>query len=205
MLFRSQITQLAAAQALDGTELVPIVQNGVTVRTTTGDIAASPVLTAEFLLVNYDPTVPNSRYLSTGSGLTLTDGGALSTYTIDLSGAISTLNGLSNGLVVKTSPTTLTNRTIASSTVGLTVSNGDGVSGNPSISLDGYPLSLAQLVGSGILSAQGGGVINPVVITGTAGEVDVADGDGIGGNPTISLPNTTVTRSEEHTSELQSH
>ena len=53
-----QITQLAAAQALDGTELVPIVQNGVTVRTTTGDIAASPVLTAEFLLVNYDPTVP---------------------------------------------------------------------------------------------------------------------------------------------------
>lgn len=187
-----QITQLAAAQPLDGSELVPIVQNGVTVRTTTGDIAASPVLTANFILTNYDPTLPNSRYLASGSGLTWTDGGALSTYTVSLTGAVSTLNGLSNGIVVKDSPTTLTNRSIASGTSGVTVTNGSGVSGNPTVSLDGYPLSLAQLVGTGILTAQGSGVVSPVVITGTAGQIDVADGDGIGGNPTISLPNSGV-------------
>lgn len=187
-----QITQLAAAQPLDGSELVPIVQNGVTVRTTTGDIAASPVLTANFILTNYDPTLPNSRYLASGSGLTWTDGGALSTYTVSLTGAVSTLNGLSNGIVVKDSSTTLASRSIASGTSGVTVTNGSGVSGNPTVSLDGYPLSLAQLVGTGLLSAQGSGVISPVAITGTAGQIDVADGDGIGGNPTISLPNTGV-------------
>jgi hypothetical protein len=188
-----QITQLSAAQPLDGTELVPIVQNGVTVKTTTGDIAASPVLTAQFVLVNYDPTVPNSRYLSASTGISLTDNGALAPYTIGLSGAVSNLNSISTGIVVKDSSTTLTSRTITAGTTGIAVSNGSGVSGDPSISLDGYPLSLSQLVGTGLLSAQGSGVINPVAVTGTAGQINVANGDGIGGNPTISLPATGVT------------
>jgi len=36
------ITQLPTADALTGTELVPIVQDGGTVKTTVADIAASP-------------------------------------------------------------------------------------------------------------------------------------------------------------------
>ena len=36
------ITDLPAAGTIDGTELVPIVQNGVTVRTTTAAVAGSP-------------------------------------------------------------------------------------------------------------------------------------------------------------------
>lgn len=188
-----QITQLSAAQPLDGNELVPIVQNGVTVKTTTGAIAASPVLTAEFVLVNYDPTVPNSRYLSASDGVSLTDNGALSTYTIGLDGAVSDLNTVSTGILVKDSSTTLASRTVVAGSTGVTVANGNGISGNPSISLDGYPLSLSQLVGTGLLSAQGSGVVSPVAVTGTAGQIDVANGNGIGGNPTISLPTTGVT------------
>ena len=57
-----QITQLPAAGGLTGSELVPIVQNGVTVRTTTAAIAASPSLTQTFLTLNNEPTLPNSRY-----------------------------------------------------------------------------------------------------------------------------------------------
>ena len=63
------ITQLPAAGAITGSELVPIVQNGVTVRTTTSAIAASPSQTQTFITLNQEPTLPNSRRLSGGTGV----------------------------------------------------------------------------------------------------------------------------------------
>ena len=123
------ITQLPAAGAITGTESVPIVQNGQTVRTTTGAIAASPALTATFLTKNQEPTLANSRYLSTNTGITLTDGGAQSFYQVGLTGAISQLNALGGGIVVKDSSSTLINRSIAASGAGLSVSNADGTGG----------------------------------------------------------------------------
>jgi hypothetical protein len=56
-----QITQLPSAGTITGNEAVPIVQNGVTVQTTTGAIAASPTQTQTFLTKNLEPTLPNSR------------------------------------------------------------------------------------------------------------------------------------------------
>ena len=70
------ITQLPAAGPITGTESVPIVQNGQTVQTTTGAISASPSQNQTFLTLNNESTLPNSRYLSTGTGLGLNDGGA---------------------------------------------------------------------------------------------------------------------------------
>ena len=70
------ITQLPAAGALDGTELVPVVQNGVTVHTTTGDIASQPVQQQTFITVDQETSLPNSRYMAVDDGLALADGGA---------------------------------------------------------------------------------------------------------------------------------
>ena len=87
------ITQLNAAGAITGSELVPIVQNGQTVRTTTGAIAGSPSLTQTFLTVNNEPTLNNSRYLtSTGSGIGITDNGAQSTLALSLSTPLQTIS-----------------------------------------------------------------------------------------------------------------
>ena len=72
------ILDLPAAGVLTGVESVPIVQAGITVRTTTAAIAASPSLTQTFLTLNNEPTLPNSRYFSVGTGLGLTDNGAQS-------------------------------------------------------------------------------------------------------------------------------
>ena len=66
------ITQLPAAGPLTGTELVPIVQNGQTVQTTTGNIAAQPTQQQTFLTKNQELTLPNSRYLAVNTGLSLT-------------------------------------------------------------------------------------------------------------------------------------
>ena len=82
-----QITQLPAAGAITGTESVPIVQNGVTVQTTTSAISASPSQTYTYLTVNQTPQLANSRALSGGTGIGLVDGGAQSTLQITLNGA----------------------------------------------------------------------------------------------------------------------
>jgi len=76
------ITQLPTAGAITGSELVPIVQNGQTVQTTTGAISASPSQTQTFITVNQEPTLANSRYLSTDTGVTLIDGGAQSSLQV---------------------------------------------------------------------------------------------------------------------------
>ena len=60
------ITQLPAAGAITGTEAVPIVQNGQTVQTTTAALAGSPIQTQTFITKNQEPTLANSRALSSG-------------------------------------------------------------------------------------------------------------------------------------------
>lgn len=187
-----QITQLPNAEPLTGTESVPIVQNGITVKTTTAAIAQSPILNQTFLTVNLESTLPNSRYFSTDANLTITDNGALSSYVIGLTGPITTLNPMGLGLVVKTDSLTFTPREILTTGAGISISNGDGISGDPTIGLSGLPLILAQATGSGLLSLASGTSISPVTITGTAGQISVANGTGVGGNPTISITNTGV-------------
>jgi hypothetical protein len=187
-----QITQLPSASAITGTESVPIVQNGVTVQTTTAALAGAPVLTASFLEVSNSATTPNSRYFAVGSGLATTDGGVASSFTVSLTGAINTLNALGNGIVTKTSANVLANRTITAGSVGLSVTNGDGVSGNPSVSLSTGPvLSLAQASGSGMLSLSSN-VVTLRQLTGTANEIDVADGTGASGDPTVSISDNPI-------------
>lgn len=186
------ITQLPAAGPITGAELVPIVQDGQTVRTTATALAGSPVQTQTFLTLNQEPTLPNSRRLTGGTGIGLTDGGALSTLQITLNGASGSLEAASNGFVVKTGASTVTNRSIAVSGTGLSISNGSGVSGDPTISLSGLISAIAQVGGTGLLAFQNGTTAGGVLIAGTANQIDVANGNGLGGNPTLSLASNAV-------------
>jgi len=187
------ITQLPQAGPIQGTESVPIVQNGQTVQTTTAALAGSPIQTQSFVTVFNEPTLNNSRYMSTGTGLSLTDGGSQSYLRMQLSGASGSLEGAGNGLIVKTALGTVTSRSIAVSGAGLTVTNGSGVSGNPTLALDGLVLSLAGVSGTGLLTVTGPGVLTPRSILGTSGQIQVTNGNGIFGSPQIALTNTAVT------------
>jgi len=183
-----QITQLPAAGAITGTESVPIVQNGVTVKTTTGAIAASPSLTATFLTKNQEPTLPNSRYLSTNTGITLVDGGAQSYYQVALTGAVSELNALGGGIVVKNGAGSLVNRSIATTGAGLQVLNADGTGANPTLELTGVAAAVANLSGTGMLAMVSGGTsVAGRDLTGTANQITIANGNGASGNPTFAI------------------
>lgn len=187
------ITQLPAAGAITGTESVPIVQNGVSVRTTTGAIAASPTQTYTYLTVNQTPQLANSRYVGVTNGLVITDGGSQGLFNISTTGALLSLVNAGTGIQVKTSSTAVTGRSIAVANAGLSVTNGDGVAGNPTLSLSGLPLNLANLTGAGMLAITSGGTsINPRVLTGTANQIAITNGDGQSGNPTFLIANDPV-------------
>ena len=186
-----QINQLPTAGAITGQELVPIQQNGVTVQTTTGAIAASPSQTQTFLTVGLQPTLPNSRYFSTGAGLGIIDGGAQGAYTIAFNGTAASLEASGAGFVVKTAADTITPRSIAVSGAGVAIANGTGISGNPTISLSGLPLALANASGTGLLALGSGTTLSPVTLTGTSNQIGVTGGDG-SATPTISLANNFV-------------
>ena len=186
------ITDLPAAGPISGTELVPIVQNGITVRATTAAVAGSPSQQQTFITLAQESTLPNSRYLSTSTGLGLTDGGAQSFYRLALNGASGSLETAGTGFVVKTGSTTIVSRNVAVSGSGVAITNGDGQSGNPTIALTGQVLNLANASVNGILTLSSGGAISSTSILGTSSQISVANGNGIGASPTIAISDNPV-------------
>ena len=183
------ITQLPQASALTGNESVPIVQNGVTVQTTTGAIAVQPTQTQTFLTVGQQTSLANSRQIAVSTGLTTTDGGAQGSYTIAVTGALASLLTSGNGIQVKTNSTTLTNVQIASSGSGVSIANPDGTTGNPTISLSTVLQNLVGTTGTGLLALSGTS-LSTVAVTGVGGQITVNNGTT---SPQIGLTTTSIT------------
>ena len=186
------ILQLPAAGAITGSEAVPIVQNGVTVQTTTGAIAAAPSQVYTYLTVTQTPQLPNSRYVGATNGLVITDAGAQGLFNISTTGALLSLVNSGTGFQVKTSSTAITGRSIAVSGNGLAITNGDGIAGNPTIALAGQVLNLANLSANGLLTISSGGGISATTIAGTSNQITVTNGSGVSGAPTIALADNPV-------------
>ena len=183
------INQLPAAQTLTGLELVPVMQNGTTVQTTVSAITSSPVLTQTFLTVGAQPGLANSRYIGVGAGLSIVDGGAASQFSINLTGAPLSLVTSPTGFQVKTASNTLTSRLITVGS-GLGITNPDGIAGNPLIAYTGLMSNLAALSGTGLVAVNGT-TASPVVISPTANQTTVANGNGVG-SPTIGLASNLI-------------
>jgi len=186
-----RISQLPTAPAaITGSELVPIVQNGQTVQTTVGAIVNSPVQTQTFLTVGNQPSLPNSRAITTGLGIGNSDGGAQGAYQVFLNGSSASLENVGNGMLAKSGTNTISARTITAGTSGLSVTNGNGVSGNPTISTTGLLTLLAGTTGTGLLATAGGTSLTPVTITGQTNQIAVVNGNtspviGLASNPVV--------------------
>jgi len=179
------ITQLPTASALTGSEPVPVVQNGVTVQTTTGAIAGAGALNYPFLTVGSTSGLTQARYLSTATGLSLSDTGAGGVLTINMTGAASSLNAASTGFIVKDSASTVTSRSFAVGS-GMTISNADGISGDPTFGLSTILQNLASTLSAGMLSLNGT-TITAYTLQGTTNQISMTNGNGVGGAPTIGL------------------
>jgi hypothetical protein len=89
-------------------------------------------------------------------------------------------------MIAKTAANAVTARTLQTSGAGLSVTDGNGVSGNPTFQLTGLAAAIANAGGTGILAVVGGSTIAGREIFGTANEITVTDGNG-SGNPTIAI------------------
>ena len=185
------ILQLPAAGAITGTEAVPIVQNGVTVQTTTAALAGSPVQTQTFLTVNQEPTLNNSRYVGVTNGLSITDAGAQGLFNISTTGALLSLVNSGTGFQVKTSSTAITGRSIVVSGAGLAITDGNGIAGDPTITLAGQVLNLANASINGFVVLTSAGAITSTTLTGTANQIGITNPTGVG-NPVFSIANDPV-------------
>ena len=184
-----RISQLPANPTpITGAELVPITQNGQTVHTTVAEITNSPSQTQTFLTTTQEPSLPNSRFIGGGLGIGTSNGGAQGLFSLFLNGTSASLENAATGIIVKSAVNTVVNRSIAAGTAGLSVANGNGISGNPTLSLTDLALSIATLSGNGMVSLVGGSYFQNVTLTGTADQISIANPNG-GSNPTFSIAN----------------
>ena len=137
---------------------------------------------------NESATLPNSQQLIAGSNIALSYG--TNSVTISTSGASGSLNGAGTGIIVKDTSTSVVARTLTS-TAGISITNPDGIAGNPVISPSSKLANIQNLATTGILAVVGGTTVVDRNIVGTGSQITVVGGDG-SANPTISIASNPV-------------
>jgi hypothetical protein len=73
---------------------------------------------------------------------------------------------------------------------GTGLTGGGDLSADRTLALAGQALALHNLATPGVIARTGAGTVAARTITGTTNQITVTNGDGVSGNPTISLPTT---------------
>jgi len=124
------------------------------------------------------------------AGLTIVHpAGAGGNPTFALANDLAAVEGLgTTGLAARTAADAWTTRTLTAPAAGITVTNGSGVAGNPTLALANDLAALEGLSGAGLIVRTATDAAATRTITGTANEIAVTNGDGVAGNPTVALP-----------------
>lgn len=103
------------------------------------------------------------------------------------------INANSTGIASYNGSGTWTGRTLTQPSAGLTITNGNGVSGNPTFALADDLNALENIGSTGIAARTAASTWTTRTITGTSNQITLSNGNGVSGNPTISLPSTIYT------------
>lgn len=101
----------------------------------------------------------------------------------------------STGILVQTGDDTFDSRTLVAPVAGITITNADGVAGNPTFALANDLAGVEGLTGTGYAIRTGDGTWTTKTIAGTAGNIVVTNGDGVAFNTDINLATVTQANS----------
>lgn len=94
----------------------------------------------------------------------------------------------STGIVVQSAANTFTERSLVAPVEGFTISNADGVAGNPTFSLANDLAALEGLATTGFIVRTGdGSATTRSVISGSSARLVVTNGNGVAASPTVDL------------------
>jgi hypothetical protein len=115
-------------------------------------------------------------------------GPVVQVVTVGVQGPAGTGLGLSSsGIVVRTGASSYVARTLASLAAALTITNADGTAGDPTFDLDADLKAVAALSTVGVAVRTASNTWATRTITGTTNRVDVTNGTGAAGDPTIDI------------------
>ena len=139
--------------------------------------AISSVDGAVDLLLIYDSSL--------GLNKKVTPSGLISSLDADLA-ALAALG--STGFAVRTASDIWAQRSLTAPAAGFSITNPAGVAGDPTFVLANDLAALEALASTGIAVRSATDTWVQRTLTGTANQVSVTDGNGVAGNPTLSLP-----------------
>lgn len=142
------------------------------------------IQTGDFLDVAYGGTGATTAGAAR-TNLALVPGTDIQAYSAQLA-AVAAL--ATTGAVVRTGANTFAMRALTQPAAGITVSNGDGVAGNPTLALANDLGALEGLSGTGFAVRTGADAwAQRSVATAAVARITVSNGDGVAGNPTVDL------------------
>lgn len=97
------------------------------------------------------------------------------------------------GMLSRTGAGAFAVRTLTAPAAGITITNGTGAAGNPTLALANDLAALEGLGSTGIAARTAADTWAQRTITGTASRVTVTNGDGVSGNPTIDIDDAVLT------------
>ncbi len=128
--------------------------------------------------------------VTAGNGLTATPNPIIAAGTIEVGAELAGFISLATtGIVIRTAAATYATRTLVQPAAGITISNADGVAGNPTFALANDLAALEAMSGTGLVARTASETYSQRTITGPAAGITVSNGDGVSGNPTLALAN----------------
>lgn len=113
--------------------------------------------------------------------------GTVATDAANIGQTINSVTTSGTGLIAQTAASTWATRTLTAPAAGITVSNGDGVAGNPTLALANDLAALEGMASTGLVARTASETYSQRTITATTDVTSITNGDGVSGNPTVDL------------------